>query len=70
MKRNQVFVALASTLAFAAGLSGCKDDTAAVKALQELNGQLSEQIVQQNEELASAAGTLQGCMKDLARLWS
>ena len=67
MKRKQVFIALASTVAFAAGLSGCKDDTAAIKAMQELNTQLEEQIVAQNEELTSTAASLQSCMADLAK---
>lgn len=66
MKRNQVFLATAIAFAFAAGLTGCKDDTAAIEAMQELNAQLAEQIGEQNEELASTAAELQACMKDLA----
>lgn len=66
MKRKQVFVAAAIVFALTAALVGCKDDTAAVEALQELNGQLAERIGEQNAELASTAAELQQCMKDLA----
>jgi colicin import membrane protein len=67
VKRKQVWVALAIATALAAGLSGCKDDSAAIKALQDLNGQLSQQIVDLNEEAATAAASLQTCLADVAK---
>lgn len=67
MKRKQVLVASAIAVAFAAGLSGCKDDSAAIKALEELTGQLSQQIADLNKEIAAVAASLQTCLTDVAK---
>jgi flagellar biosynthesis chaperone FliJ len=53
-------------LALAAGLTGCKDE-AALKALQDLTGELSNQVAEKNQELTSVAKELQTCMADLAK---
>lgn len=66
MKRKQVVLATVVALAGAAGLAGCKDDSAAIQALQELTTQLSQQVADQNDALTSMTEKLQGCMKDLA----
>lgn len=67
VERKQIFLASAIAMASAAGLAGCKDDTAAVKALQDLNAQLAEQVIETNEDLANTAVELQECMKNLAK---
>jgi chromosome segregation ATPase len=67
VKRKQVLVASAIAVAFAAGLSGCKDDSAAIKALEELTGQLSQQIADLNKEIAAVAASLQTCLTDVAK---
>lgn len=65
MKRKQVVLATVVAVA-AAGLAGCKDDSAAIQALQELTTQLSQQVADQNDVLTSMTEKVQGCMKDLA----
>lgn len=65
VKFKQAFLPVAIALVVSAGLSGCKDD-AAVKALQDLTAELSDQVAGGNEELTSLADQLQTCMKDLA----
>lgn len=66
MKRKQVVLATVVAVAGAAGLAGCKDDSAAIQALQELTTQLSQQVAEQNDALTSMTEKVQGCMKDLA----
>ncbi len=66
MKRKQVVLAMVVAVAGAAGLAGCKDDSAAIQALQELTTQLSQQVAEQNDALTSMTEKVQGCMKDLA----
>lgn len=66
MKRKQAFLHCAIMLSLLAGLTGCKDDSAAVSALQELTGQLSDQVSELNQELTATTETLQTCMKDVA----
>jgi len=65
VKRKQVVLAMVVAVA-AAGLAGCKDDSAAIQALQELTTQLSQQVAEQNDVLTSMTEKVQGCMKDLA----
>jgi colicin import membrane protein len=66
VKRKQVVLATVVAVAGAAGLAGCKDDSAAIQALQELTTQLSQQVADQNDALTSMTEKVQGCMKDLA----
>ena len=67
MKGKQVFFHCAIALSLLTGLTGCKkDDSAAVGALEELTGQLSDKVAEQNEELTSLTAEVQTCMKDLA----
>ncbi len=65
MKFKQAFLTCAIALAVSAGLTGCEDSTA-VKALQDLTTELSDQVAEANEELTNLADQLQTCMKDLA----
>ncbi len=65
MKFKQAFLSCAIALAVTAGLIGCKDDTA-VKALQDLTSELSDQVESGNATLTDLAEQLQSCMKDLA----
>ncbi len=65
MKFKQAFLPCAIALAVTAGLIGCQDNTA-VKALQDLTTELSDQVAEGNTELSSLADQLQTCMKDLA----
>ncbi|MDH3201117.1 MAG: hypothetical protein OEM15_09510 [Myxococcales bacterium] len=65
MKFKQAFLSCAIALAMSAGLIGCEDSTA-VKALQDLTTELSDQVAEANEELTNLADQLQTCMKDLA----
>ncbi|MGB8332370.1 MAG: hypothetical protein WCE62_19760 [Polyangiales bacterium] len=66
MKLKQAFLLSAITLALAANFVGCKTDDTAVKALEDLTNQLSNQVDEQNQELASLAEEHQTCMKNLA----
>jgi colicin import membrane protein len=66
VKGKQAFLHTAIALSLLAGLTGCKDDSSAVKALEELTTQLSDQVGEQNTELSSLSEQLQTCMKDLA----
>ena len=66
VKGKQAFLHTAIVLSLLAGLTGCKDDSSAVKALEELTTQLSDQVGEQNTELSSLSEQLQTCMKDLA----
>ena len=67
MNGKQLFFHCAIALSLLTGVTGCeKDDSAAVAALQELTGQLSEKVAEQNEELTSLTAEVQTCMKDLA----
>ncbi|MDH3622539.1 MAG: hypothetical protein OES69_09525 [Myxococcales bacterium] len=65
MKFKQAFLPCVIALAVSAGLTGCEDSTA-VKALQDLTTELSDQVAEANEELTNLADQLQTCMKDLA----
>lgn len=65
MKFKQAFLPCVVALAVSAGLTGCEDSTA-VKALQDLTTELSDQVAEANEELTNLADQLQTCMKDLA----
>jgi flagellar biosynthesis chaperone FliJ len=67
VKGKQAMVYCAIALPLTIGSIGCKDDSAAISALEELTGQLSETVAEQNEELSNVAETLQTCMKDLAK---
>jgi chromosome segregation ATPase len=66
VKGKQAFLHSAIALSLLAGLTGCKDDSATVSALEELTTQLSNQVAEQNKELSSLTEGLQTCMKDLA----
>lgn len=67
VKGKQVFFHCAIALSLLTGLTACKkDDSAALGALQELTGQLSDEVAEQNEELTSLTTESQTCMKDLA----
>jgi len=66
VKGKQLLLLCAIMLPVSVGLIGCKDDSAAVAALQELTDQLSGEVVKLNEELTAVAETLQTCMKNLA----
>jgi SWI/SNF-related matrix-associated actin-dependent regulator 1 of chromatin subfamily A len=67
VKGKQLIFHCAIALSLLTGVAGCqKDDSAAVAALQELTGQLSEKVAEQNEELTSLTAEVQTCMKDLA----
>jgi chromosome segregation ATPase len=66
VKGKQAFVYCAIVLSSSAWLIGCKDDSAAVSALEELTGQLSDQVSELNGELTSVSEQLQTCLKDLA----
>ena len=66
MKLKQAYLPCAMALALVAGLMGCKDDSAAVSALQELTTELSMEVKDQNETLTSLTAEIQTCMKDLA----
>jgi chromosome segregation ATPase len=66
VKGKQAFLHYAIALTLLAGLAGCKDDSTAVNALEELTTQLSDQVAEQNKELSSLTEGLQTCMKDLA----
>ena len=66
VKGKQAFQYCAIALSLAAGLTGCKDDGAAISALEELTTQLSDQVAEQNKQLSSLTAGLQTCMKDLA----
>jgi len=65
VKFKQAFLPCVIALAVSAGLTGCEDSTA-VKALQDLTTELSDQVAEANEELTNLADQLQTCMKDLA----
>jgi hypothetical protein len=66
VKGKQAFLYCAIALWSLAGLTGCKNDSGAISALEELTTQLSDQVAEQNEELSSLTEGLQTCMKDLA----
>jgi len=66
VKGKQAFLSTAITLSLVAGVAGCKDDGAAVSALEELTTQLSGQLAEGNEELTNLGTKLDTCMKDLA----
>lgn len=66
MKRKETWRAGAIALVVAAGLMGCKNDDAAVKALQELTTELSGQVEAKNEELAGLAAEVETCLKEVA----
>lgn len=66
VKLKQAYLPCAMALALVAGLMGCKDDSAAVSALQELTTELSTEAAEQNEKLTSLTAEIQTCMKDLA----
>jgi peptidoglycan hydrolase CwlO-like protein len=63
---KQAYVPFAVALAVVAGLMGCKDDSAAVSALEELTTELSMEVKDQNETLTNLSAEIQTCMKDLA----
>jgi flagellar biosynthesis chaperone FliJ len=66
VKGKQAFLYCAIALWSLAGLTGCKNDSGAISALEELTTQLSDQVAEQNEELSSLTEGLQTCMKGLA----
>jgi len=66
VKGKQLLLLCAIMLPAAVGLIGCKDDSAALAALQELTDQLSGEVTKLNEELSAVSETLQTCMKSLA----
>ena len=66
VKLKHAFLSCAMALAVTAGLTGCKDE-AALKALQDLTGELSNQVAEKNQELTSVAKELQTCMADLVK---
>jgi flagellar biosynthesis chaperone FliJ len=66
VKLKHAFLSCAMALALAAGLTGCKDE-AALKALQDLTGELSNQVAEKNQELTNVAKELQTCLADLAK---
>ena len=66
VKRNHTWPSGAIALAIAAGLVGCKNDDAAIKALEELTTQLAQQVDDQNEEIAALTAEVEACMKDVA----
>jgi len=66
VKGKQAFLHCAIALTLLAALAGCKGDSTAVNALEELTTQLSDQVAEQNMELSSLTEGLQTCMKDLA----
>lgn len=67
MNGKQAFLHSAIALTLLAGLAGCKSESTAVNALEELTTQLSDQVAEQNKELSSLTETLGNCMKDLAK---
>lgn len=66
VKLKQASLLCAIALGLVAGFVGCKTDDTAVKALEDLTNELSTQVDEQNNELASLADARQTCMKDLA----
>ena len=66
MELKQAYVPFAVALALVAGLMGCKDDSAAVSALQELTTELSMEVEEQNETLTNLSAEIETCMKNLA----
>lgn len=68
MNRNETWRAAVIALLGAAGLMGCENNDAAVKALQELTTELSKQVEAKNEELSSLATEVETCVKGLAEV--
>lgn len=66
VKRKDTVRSGAIALACVAAFVGCKNDEAAIKALEELTTQLAEQVEAQNEKIAGLTGEVETCMKDLA----
>ena len=66
VKLKQAYLPCAMALALVAGLMGCKDDSAAVSALQELTTELSMEVEDQNKTLTNLTAEIETCMKSLA----
>jgi len=67
VKSKQSILALVVALSVTTGMLGCQKDDTAVKALQELTAQQSENVKQQNEELTSLVEQIETCQADLAK---
>lgn len=67
VKSKQVIVAVATAFLVVTGVLGCQKDDTAVKALQELTNQQSENLKEQNEALTNLAEQIESCQADVAK---
>jgi len=67
VKSKQVIVALAASFLVVTGVLGCQKGDTAVKALQELTDQQSENLKEQNQALTNLAEQIENCQADVAK---